>query len=336
MVKPPSSNPASDPLGPPTRFDPVIYGALVIIVAVLLALLPATFTSITRTLFGRSSSVYLFPDGSSIDLDQGSPRGSSESYINIAFNNVEEESHTLTVAISGERHCQSSCMDGLELTLVSYDVSAEVLRGLGQWVTIPVPVMPGAFSMTRELPVRGWPGTYPFDEYFIQLGIGGSHLVDGKRVPLEPGDASGVLVTVQNATYDLSMPPPAAVPIEQVDDPEDVWHPVGAMNISFHRPFYLRVLSVALFTMVAVSTVLGLFSRSLPAVVFGNAGLLLGIYSIRSVLVPYSLTVVTAVDVASQLLILLMLIGLVVRIAAIIRQRSDLPVIPGWRPRGDR
>ncbi|MFM9108602.1 MAG: hypothetical protein ACKOWF_18095 [Chloroflexota bacterium] len=322
-------------IGPPTRFDPAIYALLVGIIAVMLALLPATLISLGRTLLGRSGSYHAFPSGAGVDFDGASALASDGPFLNIALTDIDEMAHTATIAVSGRRACAGGCADDLVITLISYDRSSGLLRGAGQSVRVEAPRSGEAFSAIRVLPVEGWPGTYPFDRYRLRLGIAATLGTGGAATAIEVSQGPPVRATIQNATYDLTLLPPVEIPAAEVDDPADPFLPLGAMDIVLQRPLHLRVLSVALFTMIAVSTALGLFSRSLPAVVFGNAGLLLGIFSIRSVLVPYSITVVTAVDIACQVLILLMLLGLTVRIAGLIRRRSGLPVAPGAR-RGPR
>jgi hypothetical protein len=329
----PSPRAGDDAIGPPTRFDSAIYAALFLIVAILLALLPSTLLSIEQSLFGRNRTLYIFPGSDVVSIEDIANRSASVDYYNVLFSDIKEEPHTISIAVSGERRCRNACTDGLELTLVSYDARSEILRGVAQSVTVPVPQAAGAFSLTEELPVVGWPGTYPFDTYHLRLGVSATQQVNGTRQPVPLDDLDNIMVSFQNGTYDMDLARPIRVPMEQLVNPADAFDPIGAVDLEFKRPFFLRLLSVSLFMMMAISMVLGLFSRSLPAVVFGNAGLLLGIYSIKSVLVPYSLTMVTAVDIAAQLLILFMLIGLIIRIAAIVRRRSGLSLIPGWRPR---
>jgi hypothetical protein len=72
--------------------------------------------------------------------------------------------------------------------------------------------------------------------------------------------------------------------------------------------------------------------RSMTDLIVGIGSLILGIWGVRSVLVPSSLPVVTSIDLALSVVILFVLLGLSVHAALHFRRQSDLPPVT-WRRR---
>jgi hypothetical protein len=324
-------------LGAPRRIDPLVYALLVLTLLVMVALLPATVLSIRESFVGSEDVYHQFPDGRLLSAPELQSLEAQRTSLNLTIIDVDEAQRTVQIAVSGKRSCGDVCDQGVVVDLVAYNADSRVLRGVGRVSSVSLPDERGFFSTSLDLPVAGRPSAYPFDRYRLRLGISASHEVDGERVPYDLDEmARNGAVTVRDSSDSLILLPPAEVPLAEIDDPEDSFDPIGAVDLTLARPTYLRVLAVALFAMVAITSMIGLFSRSLPAVVFGNTGILLSIFSIRSVLVPPGIGVLTTVEVAGQLVILLMLAGLVWRISVIIRRRSGLALVPFWpAPRED-
>ena len=90
------------------------------------------------------------------------------------------------------------------------------------------------------------------------------------------------------------------------------------------------VLTLVLVVLITVSGLLALFTRTIHELVLGVGGLILGIWGVRSILVPQPVPTITAIDLALSTVILLLLLGLAVRAALHFHVRSEWP----WsRPR---
>ena len=92
-------------------------------------------------------------------------------------------------------------------------------------------------------------------------------------------------------------------------------------------------LAVALVLLIGVSAAMALVTRGINDLALGIGGLILGIWGVRSVLMPQSIGTITAVDLALSWLILLLLLGLAIRAALHFHRQSELPA--PW-PRGKR
>ena len=68
------------------------------------------------------------------------------------------------------------------------------------------------FSQTIQLPVRGQPSQYPFDDYLLWLGLSGTVSEGGKKIDLTPELlAKRVVITTQNQLRDFLMVPPTEI-----------------------------------------------------------------------------------------------------------------------------
>lgn len=108
------------------------------------------------------------------------------------------------------------------------------------------------------------------------------------------------------------MAPPVTIPPQRVHAATGPFGFLGVRALTFSRPAYLKVPA--------------LFTRGIDEPALGFGGLILGVWGIRSVLMPQSIGKVTAIDLALSWLILLLLLGLAVRAALHFQRHSDLPL----------
>jgi hypothetical protein len=101
---------------------------------------------------------------------------------------------------------------------------------------------------------------------------------------------------------------------------------LAVQALTFERPAYLKVLAVVLVVLIAISATLAMFTRGIDELALGFGGIILGVWGVRSVLMPQSLSTVTAIDLALSWLILLLLLGLAVRAMLHFHRHSDLPL----------
>ena len=145
--------------------------------------------------------------------------------------------------------------------------------------------------------------------------------------------AKRALITTQNQLRDFLMAPPVEIDparVSALTDPQDF---VGVQELRFGRPIHQEILAVLLILLIAVSAIMAVAMRSMTDLIVGIGSLILGIWGVRSVLVPSSLSaVVTSIDLALSVVILFVLLGLSVRSALHFRRQSELPPVT-WRRR---
>src|SRR5262249_45550798 len=148
---------------------------------------PFALLSMTGQLTDRQvRTLYDFPSGQAITADSLPVSAETQDFVKIAAIDLDEGAGTITLAISGHRVCTEGCPQ-VSLTVVSLDDDAAVRRALP--LSKQLTLKPGdvTFSDTVQLPIRGQPIQYPFDNWIFWLGIAGT-IVDrnGENVELTP------------------------------------------------------------------------------------------------------------------------------------------------------
>ena len=304
------------------------------LIAVVLVSLPFALESMRTQLFGTQT-------GTSYDLVSAqaltpadAARTLSQSFVTLSIADIDEGTQVASLSIAANRTCPSTCPT-LDLTLFAVANTAAVRRGLPPAVTVTLRPTDALFLQTVQLPIRGQPSLYPFETWQLWLGLTIMEVrPDGTRVPLTVAQLpSQATFTLQSLLPDFVMAPPIPIAPQQVAAVHDPLPFAAVQGLAFTRPAYLKDLSVILVVLITVSGLLALFTRGINELVLGVGGLILGIWGVRSILVPQPVPTITAIDLALSTVILLILLGLAVRAALHFHARSELP----WsRPREER
>lgn len=322
------SEPAATPHRHWYRFALVVTVALILIV---LATLPFALQSMQEVHGRGPDPLYDLASGKVVTPATAAAAAAEAAYVNLGLVALDEEIEQVTLAVSGNRNCGESC-PSLALTFVALDDDANQRRGFPPLATLDLAPDDRVFSQAVQLPVRGQPSLYPFDQYQLWLGVGGfATQADGTTVEITPetlGDHA--VVTVQDRIPDMIMAAPETIAPETVRAATDPYGFMVVQSLTFERPAYQKELAVVLVLLITISAALALFTRRIDELVLGIGGLILGVWGVRSVLTPSGLSTITAVDLALTWLILLLLLGLAVRAALHFHRHSDLPL---GRPR---
>ncbi|MGH2613666.1 MAG: hypothetical protein ACRDJC_00365 [Thermomicrobiales bacterium] len=314
---------------PPAHLWPrlALAQAVLLLVAVVVAL-PVAFSSMGILLTdGQARTLYAFPSGQPLTAPSEAAETEAESYFNVAAINLDEEQGSVTLAISGHRVCPETCAT-LNFALVSLDDDADVRRALPPSAPLTLKPEDLIFSQTIQLPIRGQPSQYPFDDYLLWLGLTGTAAENGASIPLSAEMLTErAVITTQNQLRDFLMSPPVAIDparVTALTDPQDF---LGVTQLHFGRPVHQEILSVLLILLIAVSATLAVAMRTITDLLIGIGSLILGIWGVRSVLVPSSLSVVSSIDLALSVIILFVLLGLLLRAANQFHRQSELPPV---------
>ena len=135
------------------------------------------------------------------------------------------------------------------------------------------------------------------------------------------------VITTQNQVRDYLMVPPVEIDPARVSTPTDPQEFLGVQQLRFERPVHQEILAVLLIVLIAASATMAVALRTMSDLLIGIGSLILGIWGVRSVLVPSSLSVVTSIDLALSVIILFVLLGLSLRVARHFQQQSELPPV---------
>jgi hypothetical protein len=302
--------------------------ATVALILLVVVLLPVAVHSMQEILGRTSDPLYDMLTGEVVTPEVADQSAVDATYVNIGVVDLDEAKGLATLAVSGNRNCGSDC-PSLSLTLTALDNDADERRGLPPSSTLSLSPTDRIFSQSVTLPVRGQPSLYPFDQYQLWLGVGGEATTpDEKTVEIDPQllQERHAVVTLQNRVPDMVMPAPTNIDPASVRSASDPFHFLAVQAVTLNRPAYLKVLAVALVLLITVSAALALLTRSIDELALGFGGLVLGVWGVRSILMPQSIGTITAIDLALSWLILLLLLGLAIRAALHFLRHSELQV----------
>lgn len=305
------------------RLALVLTLALIVVVLVSLAF---ALGSMRMQLFGgQTGDVYDLVSGRAL-TPADAARTLSQSYVTISAVDINEGSQVVSLSIAANRTCLTTCPT-LDVTLFAVANTAAVRRGLPPSVTVTLRPTDLLFTQIVQLPIRGQPSLYPFDTWQIWLGLTITDVrPDGARVPMAVDQLpSHATFTLQSLLPDFLMAPPTPISPQQVAAVHDPLPFAAVQGLAFTRPDYLKVLAMILIVLITVSGLLAIFTRAVNELVLGVGGLILGIWGVRSILVPQPVSTITAIDLALSTVILLILLGMTVRTALHFLERSELP-----------
>jgi hypothetical protein len=306
----------------------------VTLVTLVIVLLPIAVRSMQEVLGRGPDPIFDFGTGAVVTPETVAAAEARSTYFNLGFVDLDESTGEVTLAVSGNRNCGDDCPT-LDLVFAALDDDADQRRGLPPTATLTLQPDQRIFSESVALPVRGQPSLYPFDKYQLWLGVAGTATqADGTSIELTPATVGDhAVVTLQNRIPDMMMKDPAPIDPQLVSAATDPFGFMAVQSLTFRRPAYLEVLAAALILLIGVSAGLALFTRGLDELALGFGGLILGVWGVRSVLMPQALPTVTAVDLALSWLILLLLLGLALRASLHFLRQSELPAPRVPRPR---
>ncbi len=136
---------------------------------------------------------------------------------------------------------------------VAIATDSDEAAGLPPSQSITLPPDDVEVSTTLQLPVRGYPIHYPFDQYRMVIGVVLQQVFpEGAVETRTPEQATGhFFFTIQELLPRQMMLGPTMLDPKSVRAADDPFAYVEALQVLFERPRYLRVLAVMLVLLVA-------------------------------------------------------------------------------------
>lgn len=290
--------------------------------------LPRIARSISLELFGKQASeLYEFPSGTLLDPKDEAMLVDNRDFYTMSFLSVDEADGLINFVVSGNRQCDKSPCGKLKVIIYSMHAVEPYRRGLPPSVTFEVDKDEQIFSEQGQLPLIGRPGLYPADRYDLRIAVSIVRENDDGTITeyTEQEFEKQSIATVRNAVHNFLMRPPTEVAPETIDAVDDPYPFIGAMDVRFQRPTYLTVLAIMLVIMIGISSIITMFSRNVTEALLSVGGIVIGVWGVRSILVPSSVQVITAIDIALSLVIMFLLLGIGFRIVKHLYRESQLP-----------
>ena len=318
--------------GRPLRYR-VAFFLTALVTLVLVVTLPFSVKSVVDDILGPATSrvTQITSRGS------GLPSGREASYtkLHLAVTAIDEVQLLATIRVSGHHRC-TGCAFSHRVRLVAISDDDGTADGLPPSAAVTLGPTDIAVTETVQLPLRGHPIHYPFDRYQLALGVAYQRLYpDGRRETLSASQADDQLfLSLQELLPRQTMTGPIPVDPGGVRESDDPFEYAQAFEMRFGRPPYVRILAVMLVILIAAAAAYSVFLRPLHDLVVNAGALVLGVWGIRSILVPSDIAYITAVDLALSLVIIFVLGALMIRALLFVHDEAHLGLFGrGRRPR---
>ena len=253
----------------------------------------------------------------------------AHSRLHLAVIGIDEVHLIATLRLSGHRSCGAGCTWRDRLLFVSAALDDTDAEALPPSASITLPESTGPVTETFQLPLGGVPIRYPFDAYrmIVAIALQRIHL-DGRIESLEP-DADGAAPRAHD--------PGAAASSAHVGARRGGLR--GAADVQHSHRVRRRVrpvlraaalppvLAVLLVLSIAAAAAYSVFLRPLMDLVVSFGALVLGVWGVRTIIVPVNLHFQTAVDLALSIVILFLLGGISVKALILAHDRGGLRVL---------
>ena len=259
--------------------------------------------------------------------------------VQIQIAQADEVRGVVTLRVSVHRGCEAGCPELERMSLLGLQPGYPKTRGVPESATVTLQPGETDVRQTIEFPLSGEAFLYPFDvhELWLALRLDGTDAV-GTVQPLPLAQAEGHLVAVVRADvprFQMAAPVPVDAASTVTDSQQIVPGRSQDQYLSIHvlrlqRSRWLQIMAVMLVLLIAMASGYAAFMRSVPDLVMGAGGLVLGVWGIRSMLVPGSISYATVVDMALGLVITFLLTTLSVRMLLYLCERNGIRI--GRRP----
>jgi len=253
--------------------------------------------------------------------------------LHLAVTAIDELQLLVTIRVSGHHRC-ADCAWSHRVRLVAIADDDPTADGLPPSAAVTLAPTDIAVSETVQLPVRGHPIHYPFDQYQVALAVAYQRVYpDGRRETLSASQADDQLfLSLQELLPRNTMKGPFPVDPRSVREGDDPFEYAQAFALRFERPPYVQVLAVMLVVLIAAAAAYSVFLRPLHDLVVNAGALVLGVWGIRSILIPSNISYITAVDLALSMVIIFVLGALTIRALLFVHDEAQLGLL-GRRPR---
>ncbi len=252
-------------------------------------------------------------------VSPGVPLAGDFADLHIDVTAVDESTQLMTLRVSGHRACASSCT-AEQLVLVALRPDEPEHRGLPPFTTVSLPDHDALVQATVQLPVQQRLIQYPFDSIELLLGVALQEVgTAGAMQPVPPTEAANHLrLTLQEQIAQMELPTPVVLSPTLFTSPSAPIEYVTVARLTLNRKEALKLMTILLLALITGTALYTIMLRSLKDVVLGFGGLILGVWSVRAILVPTTLKERTGVDIALLIIIVFLLVVLGIRAARVI------------------
>lgn len=302
----------------------VAFGATLALVLLVLVTLPLSLSSVATDLLD-SVTGRVIPIAQ--PRDDATPRTHLRAHIAVV--GIDEVQLLASLRVAGHLICNPDCGWSSRLLIFSLSDDDDIAEGVPPSASIVFPSTREAVSQMVNLPIRGQPVHYPFDEYTLTLGVVLQRIFADGSVMTVPADeaADRLQLTVQELLPREIMTVEPAIPPADVHRPNDPFKYLHVQPLRFERPHYVHVMAVLLVLLIAAAAAYAVFLRPFQDLIVNVGALVLGIWGIRAILTPANVYYVTSIDLALSIVIIFLLGAISVKALFHIHDRAEMRVL---------
>lgn len=316
----------------PLRYQVAFFVTALVTIA-LVVTLPFSVKSVVDDILGSATGRVIPITPRAAEPERLRNREASYTKLHLAVTAIDEVQLLATIRVSGHHRC-TDCAWSHRVRLVAIADDDAAADGLPPSAAVTLAATDISVSQMVQLPLRGHPIHYPFDQYQMSIAVAYQRLYpDGRQEPIAGGQADDHLsLSFQELLPRNSMEGPFPLDRHLVRDSDDPFEYAHAFEVRFARPPYVRVLAVMLVVLIAAAAAYSVFLRPLHDLVVNAGALVLGVWGIRAILTPSSVNYMTAVDLALSMVIIFVLGALTIRALLFVHDEAQMGLL-GHRPR---
>ncbi|WP_320733833.1 DUF4436 family protein [Enterobacter kobei] len=240
-----------------------------------------------------------------------SGKSSNFTQVELRTTEINPVDGTLKMTVSGYHNCKSACdTQTIRLHISNFYTNNKNEKRVPESVVVAVPAGNKEFEQEITLGITGDVSRYPFDQYTLNLAVAVEKIDNGQSHFLDQNSAA------VNIFIDEQIPRLHNVALKLVDNISSLntEHPsVAAFSASLERPFYIKYIVSLLVILLVNTTAATILLTEFAALITGAAGIILGVWGARSLLIGDLPPDVTIIDIILTLIVLGTLVSVAVK-----------------------
>lgn len=285
---------------------------LIILIVIIVVGIPFAAKSLYDEVVSNASDADRF-----VLVESGRLHGYTQ--VEIITKELDPVNKTIKAKVVGYHKCDAICEDyALKLHISSFYNKIGNENRVPESFIIAVPHNNEEFEQEIELPVSGVVYDYPYDRYIINTAIAVEKIKDGQSTFLTGGD-NHVNIMLDEQTSRLQ--DAAHYPISDLATITTLHPPVNAFSSEFERPLYVKYIVTLLVFLLIITTTATVFLSDFSKLITGSAGIILGVWGARSLLLGNLPADVTIIDIILTLIVIGTLISVATKAILYVRKR---------------
>lgn len=235
--------------------------------------------------------------------------------LSATVNSVDVINKTANITLKGYKDCKRGCPSlGQKLYISSFSTNPGEKNKIEDSVELALPDGIGVFKKDFDFPIHGAASSYPFDRWDVDIAFA---ILDKAGKPLPSGRAD---VIFDDNVPRLSIENFTAIDPHGTNSRFDDFY---AAHVSFTRPFHVKYTTVVLLVLLFIAMASTVVFTTHDRLIMSSAGIILGIWGARSLLLGNMPPELTFVDIILLSIVMIILMASAFKIALYIRDEES-------------